>query len=290
MKRTQCILCGSNSLKKHKQYYASDKLRVCQKCGMCFSESIPSEEELKAYYKVYAYDNETYSPITKQRYLSLLEEFEAYRKINKILDIGCGSGAFLEVARSKGWEVYGTEYSEKALELLESKNITTQKGNINLDNYPSDSFDIITSFEVLEHMAYPTQETFAVNALLRHGGLHYITCPNFKSISKKLTKGKWSVINYPEHLNYFTPKTLHQFLLKQGFRKEKLFTSGLSLKRLKESKNRKAKQSLSSNLDEDFRRKIERRVFYRLIYKTANFLLRISGKGDTLKAYYIKED
>lgn len=290
MKRTKCILCESSKLKKHKHYYATDKLVVCNNCGMCFSENIPSEEELNAYYKVYSYENERYSPITKQRYLTLMEEFEAYRKTNKILDIGCGSGYFLEVARSKAWEVYGTEYSEKAMELLQKKNITAHKGNLDAINYKDISFDIITSFEVLEHLAFPSEETIHAHHLLREGGLHYITCPNFKAISKSLSKEKWPIINYPEHLNYFTPKTLHQFFKKQGFTKEKIFTSGISLMRLKQSKRNKTDVSSASNPDENFRCKVEKNIFYRIMYRTANFLLRISRKGDTIKAYYIKSN
>jgi hypothetical protein len=118
--------------------------------------------------------------------------------------------------------------------------------------------------------------------------LHYITCPNFKSISKSLSQNKWSIINYPEHLNYFTPKSIHRFLLKQGFRKKLLFTSGISLKRLQASKKHKTISKNHLNQDEVFRQKMQKKIIYRIVFKTANFLLRISNKGDKIKAYYVK--
>src|SRR5437764_554107 len=107
-----CLICNSNKLKRLKGYESAFLIQ-CQTCSFVFCEKIPSEKELTDHYKSYG-RNDYLSPITIKRYHELLDEFEKFRKTNKILDIGSGIGYFLEVAKSRGWEVFGTEYTDKA--------------------------------------------------------------------------------------------------------------------------------------------------------------------------------
>ncbi len=120
------------------------------------------------------------SPLTIESYNVLLDEFEKYRKTNKILDVGCGRGFFLTQAKKRGWEVYGTEYSPKAVELCASNGIDMKTGKLSTDLFNIKDFDIITSFEVLEHINNPNEELKHINNLLRKGGLFYCTTPKFQ--------------------------------------------------------------------------------------------------------------
>ncbi|MCH8330091.1 MAG: hypothetical protein IH946_01715, partial [Bacteroidetes bacterium] len=75
----------------------------CKDCGFVFMEKIPTLEELNAHYENYSYDSEGYlSPLTIKSYNLLLDEFEKYRKTNKLLDVGCGRGWFLQEAKITG--------------------------------------------------------------------------------------------------------------------------------------------------------------------------------------------
>ena len=120
----QCILCGSKDLQIFPDYEAHD-LVSCINCSLKFIRKIPSIQQLKNYYSNYVYEMlDSINPINRIRYNALLDEFEPYRKNNSILDIGCGAGQFLEVAAERGWEVTGTEFSDKALGICRGKGIT----------------------------------------------------------------------------------------------------------------------------------------------------------------------
>jgi len=110
---TECLICKSQKIKQLSDYYESKGLVKCEKCGFVYMEKIPTIEDLNSHYETYSYSSEQYlSPLTIESYNVLLDEFEKYRKTNKILDVGCGRGFFLTQAKKRGWEVYGTEYTK----------------------------------------------------------------------------------------------------------------------------------------------------------------------------------
>src|SRR5436305_4997576 len=114
---------------------------------MVFAARIPTDAELAAYYENYGHAWHD-SPITRRRYADVLDSLEPYRDRNRLLDMGCGAGYFLEEARSRGWEVHGTEYSRWALELTQRKRLNVVQAPIGLGIYDPDSFDVVTAFEV----------------------------------------------------------------------------------------------------------------------------------------------
>ncbi len=200
----------------------------CLACSFVFAQRIPTVAELEKHYEGYR-RNDYLSPLTIKRYEELLDKLEPYRKTNNLIDVGCGIGYFLEVAKKRGWNVYGTEYTDSAVEICESKGISMKKGELNPDNYPEGFFDIITSFEVIEHINNPCQELLKFNKILRVGGCVYITTPNFNSLLRYVLKQDYSVITYPDHLSYYTPKTLKKVFSDNGFHKKWIKTIGISI-------------------------------------------------------------
>ena len=282
-----CLICSSKHLEKLERY-AKTHMVSCQTCGFHFSQKIPSEKEIVDFYDGYGRDDYL-SPLTIKRYHELLDEFEKYRKHNKILDVGCGIGYFLEVAQERGWEVYGTEYTDKAVEICEKKGIQVEQGKLNPEDFDIESFDIITSFEVLEHINNPIEEINNFYSLLRKGGLVYLTTPNFNSLLRYRLKEAYNVITYPEHLSYYTPKTINKLFKSIGFRKEKIRTTGISLSRLKASKGIKTAPSISANsTDENIRQKLEKNNGLQHLKTLVNWGLTLFGVGDSLKAWFIK--
>lgn len=255
-------------------------------CGMVFMERIPTEEELDSHYSVYSYSREiTLSPLTIQSYNQLLDEFEAYRQNNRILDVGCGRGYFLEEARKRGWEVYGSEYSKRAIELLQSKGIQTHEGRIDQTAFGQLSFDIITSFEVIEHIYTPNEDLEQMHQKLRNGGLLYITTPNFNSLMRHLLKAKYNIIEYPEHLSYYTKKTLNRTVCKHGFSNIKFQSTGISISRFQQSVTG---QGQGADSDEKLRKILSSNPFMGLIKRILNSVLTLGNLGITLKGYYVK--
>ena len=290
-KHKNCLICNSNHLKQMDGYYAKHQLIKCKDCSFVFMENIPSLQELDNYYSAYSYASESYlSPITIKSYNSTLDEFEKFRKTNKILDVGCGNGWFLEEARKRGWEVYGTEYSETAIKICKEKGIEMIQGQLLSDTFSEDKFDVITSFEVLEHINNPIEDTSHIYSFLRKGGQFYVTTPNFNSLLRFHLKQDYNVITYPEHLSYYTKKTINKLFKNQGFKKVKLQTTGISITRFKASKKNNSEELISEvSADEKLRQKIDSKPYLEYVKKFVNYTLSLFGIGMTLKAYYIKK-
>lgn len=282
-----CLICSSDKL-KDLETYKSNFLCKCQSCGFVFSKRIPSEQELIEHYMGYG-RNDYLSPVTIKRYNELLDQFEKYRKTNRILDVGCGIGYFLEEAKKRGWEVFGTEYTDLAVNICREKGISMNQGVLNPDDYSPESFDIITSFEVIEHINNPLEELTSFYQLLRKGGGVYVTTPNFNSLLRYRLRNAYDIICYPEHLSYYTPKTLKNVFGKSGFITKKIEATGISLTRLRRGKGTSDQPIISETSDDEkLRVEIEQKKHLQLAKKFANNLLTFFGVGDSLKGLFIK--
>lgn len=253
-----------------------------------FSHRIPTLQELEDYYDGYG-RNDYLSPITIKRYNELLDLFEKERKNNKIIDVGCGIGYFLEEAIKRDWEAYGTEFTDEAMRINTEKGINMQKGVLDPKNYEDGEFDVITSFEVIEHINNPQEEIANFNQILRKGGLLYITTPNFNSLLRHYLKSEYNIITYPEHLSYYTPATLNRLLKAHGFKKVWIKTTGISFTRFKKSKKVSDEKLISeTSTDEKLRQSFETSKSMNLAKDIANASLTVLGSGDTIKALYRK--
>jgi len=142
-------------------------------------------------------------------------------------------GTFLDEAKQAGCDAYGTEYAQQALEIIRAKGITAIQAPLSLDTFEPGFFDVITAFEVFEHVPDPRAESAMLAGVLRPGGLLYCTTPNFDSASRRLLGGRWSVVEYPEHLCYFTASALRRWLSSSGFEAVSVTSTGFSLTRLR---------------------------------------------------------
>ena len=283
-----CLICRSTSLRPLKGY---DKAHLCQcsNCDFVFAQKIPTVLELEEHYKGYG-RNDYLSPITIKRYHELLDQMEPYRKTNRLLDVGCGIGYFLEVAKERGWEVYGTEYTDDAVTICTDKGINMHRGQLDPKHYDAGCFDVITSFEVIEHINNPLEELKHFNTLLRKGGSVYVTTPNFNSLLRYRLKSAYNVITYPEHLSYYTPRTLKGVFKQSGFSCKKIETTGISLTRLKTSQGKTSEAFISeTSTDEQLRNKIEEKRYLQLAKTMVNGTLTIFGVGDSLKGWFVKK-
>jgi SAM-dependent methyltransferase len=285
---TSCLICNSRKLQSLNTF-ESTFLVKCADCSFVFSQKIPTEQELLSFYDGYG-RNDYLSPVTIKRYHELLDKFEPYKKTGKILDVGCGIGYFLNEAKNRGWKVYGTEYTDHAIEICESKGIEMKQGKLNITDFNLEEFDVITSFEVLEHINNPMEEIGNFIQLLRTGGLVYLTTPNFNSVLRFKLKEKYDVITYPEHLSYYTPKTLRFAFNKNGFKTKKIETTGISLSKLQSAKQEIHVNPISKDsADEHLRSRFEKNVLLKKSKQLINFSLTTFGVGDSLKGWFEKK-
>lgn len=285
-----CFLCGSSKIVELKGYERHE-LAKCADCSFVFMRKIPTMKELSDYYSVYAYGSEKVMPEpTRISLEALIGGFDAYRNNNRILDVGCGEGWMLEIAKNYGWEVYGTEYSPRAVEICEAKGIKMYPGILDPEKMDVKEFDVILSSETIEHINNPKEDFGNITKLLRKGGLLYVTTPNFNSLLRLLLKSKYDIIKYPEHLSYYTRTTLNNLLSSCGLKKIKILTTGVSLTHYQTSVDT-TKQSLdkSTSVDEKLRKRIVKSPILQFVKNIVNKILTFFGLGMTLKAYYVKE-
>ena len=293
----QCVACGSahfGVLRGYEEQY----LVKCRSCAMVFAERIPTEEELSSFYSTYSYSSDPWvSPITLKRYHTLLDEFERYRLTGRILDTGCGAGHFLAVARERGWEVFGNEFSPAAVGICETKGISMVHGALGSPSKAPEGFsaleggfDVVTSFEVLEHVNTPIDDLKVLHRYLRDGGLLYVTTPNFNAFARRWLGVQYNVLNYPEHLSYFTSRTLDAAAKRAGFSRLRSWSEGVSLSRIAGSRTPSAEIRIGSKEapDERLRQRTETQWFWKLVKRLANSAFRLTGTGSGLKAYYRK--
>jgi len=288
-----CPVCNADVFDDLKGF-ESKNLCKCKVCSFVFDKRKPTDEELHEHYKVYAYSAlKPISPETIKSYYRLLDEFEQYRDTGNILDIGCGQGDFLVEAKKRGWNVFGVEYSEAAVELCKSRDIEMRQGIISKDVFADICFDVITSFEVIEHINTPKEMMEAVSEKLNKDGLFYCTTPNFNALLRYLEKDSFKMIVYPEHISFYTKKSLRFLGNVHQFKALKVLTTGIDIGRLKAVLKPKQKDITMSTQEmrvsnENIRDLVGSNRFMGLIKGIINFFLTLFGKGDTLKIYWVK--
>lgn len=270
--------------------YENHGLVKSKSSKLVFMHRIPSAEELSEYYNQYS-RNVPESTITTKRYNELLDQFEAYREHNNILDVGCGDGHFLVEAQKRGWQVYGTEFTKESADIARKKGIHMRQGSLNAKNFKNIQFDVITSFEVIEHINNPLEEMKEVSSLLKKGGLFYVTTPNFNALERRFLGERYPIIAYPEHLIYFTPKTISRLMSKVGLSKKNILTTGLKLSSFKKEESRNSEKRIGGVKvsDENLRQNIEKSNLLLFTKNVINKLLTLFQLGNAMKCYFIKK-
>lgn len=282
-----CLVCQGSSLNPLSGF-EKHHLSKCASCGFVFCKPIPTQEELNAVYEGYS-RNDYLSALTIQAYEKVLDSFEPFRKTNRLIDVGCGIGYFLEVAKRRGWEIYGTEFTEEAVKICEAKGANMQLGVLNPANYEAGSFDVVCSFEVIEHINNPISELRSFHKLLRTGGLVYCTTPNFNAVERHLLGSDWNILGYPEHLSYYTPSTLKRVFTEAGFKTKEVLATGISLTRLKKSKGTSKQATISATSDDELlRNRMASNALLGMTKDILNWKLTLFGVGNSLKGWFVK--
>jgi len=137
---------------------------------------------------------------------------------SRILDIGCGAGAFLNrVKIEKGCKVHGIDISEAAVKSAkDSFGLNIFKGTITEAPFEDGSFDVITAWWYLEHIPDPNTTAARISSLLRPNGHCIIGVPNFNSFNAKFFKDRWYHLDCPRHLCIWTPSAMKRLLEQHG--------------------------------------------------------------------------
>ncbi|MEO0311634.1 MAG: hypothetical protein RIQ89_1291 [Bacteroidota bacterium] len=296
-KHQHCNICHGTKFTNINKYQHAHLVQCCN-CSFVFAQLIPDAATLSKHYAFYPL-SETPPPLTIKRFEEILQSFRPFNKTNNLIDIGCGDGHFLAIAQQKGWNIFGTEMEKNALRVSNRLGATMCVGDVDFSLAPKNSFDVVTCFEYIEHVSDPLAEAKKMFDLLRPGGICYITTPNFSSLSGWLSGKNWNIVEFPEHLSYFTPRTIKLLYKKAGLLPHQVTTSGISISRIKESNSNAPRKEHTATIeplkyhelrqeDEVLRNKIENNLALNLLKRTINGSLNLFSIGDSLKAYFIK--
>ncbi|HEX2914875.1 MAG TPA: class I SAM-dependent methyltransferase [Chloroflexia bacterium] len=144
---------------------------------------------------------------------------------DRLLDMGCGTGTYLATLRSYWQELYGVEVDEEAAQqakYLEGLKIHT--GDLLSAKFPSNFFDVVVMWHVLEHIANQAEVLLEINRILKPDGYLIIMVPNIASFEFKLFGINWKGLDLPRHLYHFSPTSLKGVLSQTGFKTSRITT------------------------------------------------------------------
>ncbi len=229
---TTCPICDRNDLKKvfdAIDHFSSQKVfpvYECLHCGFRFTNNFPSEETIGRYYD--SPDYISHSDSDKGMVNRLYHHFRKQmlrKKVNliathitgsptRLLDIGCGTGYFLQAAKEQGWSVAGIEKDEKTRKSATIRSGVTVKDENTLWKMESASFDAVTLWHVLEHMEKLNETINKIKEIIAPEGIAVIALPNCRSYDAGFYKERWAAYDIPRHLWHFSPATVEKLLAK----------------------------------------------------------------------------
>jgi SAM-dependent methyltransferase len=244
-----CDLCASA---EHREIKVVEDLSLgtpgrhrlvrCQGCGLHFINPRPAPEAIAQFYpdSYEFFSDAKPAPLKKwqrlagakdaprvgwlRRFLLGRQQTLAFHFVppfhgdGKLLDLGCGSGAFLDTMKQLGWETHGVEVSPKAAQVAVSKGHQVVVGLADEPlGYADDSFDLVYMSHTLEHTFSPTKALANIRRVLKPGGRLVLAVPNYGGIQAAMFGQFWSALDAPRHLFHFDSSTLRRYLEAAGF-------------------------------------------------------------------------
>jgi SAM-dependent methyltransferase len=236
---TDCPICGAADARA--LFVARDRLLDrpgefpivrCVGCSLVYVRPRPAPAALVTYYPdaYYPLDEEA-SPEARTVAEGLLARVTRWARQHcksepRILDIGCGTGLFLHLAKQAGMRVRGIEPGESAVAYARATyGLDVQCGALEDADLSDAAFDVVTMWNVLEHLPDPVAALRQVARVLTPGGLVLVGVPNIQSVEARVFGRRWYSLDAPRHLYHFAPETLTAAFAIAGLTPERIVHS-----------------------------------------------------------------
>jgi 2-polyprenyl-3-methyl-5-hydroxy-6-metoxy-1,4-benzoquinol methylase len=192
----------------------------CLKCGLVYANPRYDSGEMLSRYQ--AVEDPLYVEerdgrvLTFERHLHPLEEIAPPQDGRRLLDVGCHVGVFVELAAQHGWDAWGVEPSRWAATLAQQVGLQVVEGTMATAGLDGESFDVITMWDVIEHVEHPSAEMRQALQLLKPGGVLAVHTMDLGSPFARLMGRRWPWL-MEMHVYYFTRRTLAALLEQVGF-------------------------------------------------------------------------
>ncbi|MCL4458355.1 MAG: class I SAM-dependent methyltransferase [Chloroflexi bacterium] len=236
MENVNCNLCGS----AEREPFCSGRDRLyrlegdfelvrCPHCHLIYLNPRPCRDEIERYYPPDSY-KEYLSDSDRQNWFLRLNRCYGMKKRcravlkmkreGRLLDVGCATGDFLAAMRRHGgWEVCGVELNaEAAAYARQHFGLPVFAGQLEEAGFPAAHFDVVTLWNVLEHLPDPTGSLKEIERVLKEDGLLLLTIPNLDSVDSRLFGPYWALLEIPRHLYLFPSDALERMLTEAGFK------------------------------------------------------------------------
>jgi SAM-dependent methyltransferase len=275
----ECRLCGRTAVPMGERPGL-----VLVRCPGCRLVSAWPRAEVAAEDRYRHYHHAPAPAPPSARYHEWLARAEDQLGRGRLLEVGAGAGAFASTAKARGWRVDATEISETGVRALAGAGIEVFRGELAGAGYPDGQFDLAVALEVIEHLPRPGRELAEIRRILRPGGLCLVTTPNFNGLSRRLLGTRWRVIA-PEHLVYFTPRTLRHALAAAGLSAHTIGSRGVDVTTWRSALEPGRVASFDPARSAEVRDRVNASSPLRAAKEALNVVLSALGAGDTLVAW-----
>lgn len=230
-----CPVCDSNqtkpflSCKDNTVSKAIFSIVECTSCSFKYTNPRPEEKDLGKYYiseEYVSHSNTSKGFINfvyqKVRNYTLKGKLNLINRLHSnkgnLLDVGCGTGEFLNVCAKNNWNTTGIEPSDSARNFAKEQyglNVVTEDS---FAIFKEQQFDVITMWHVLEHVPHLNDRIQELKKALANDGVLLIAVPNCSSHDADYYKENWAAYDLPRHLYHFTPNTIEKLFTKHGFK------------------------------------------------------------------------
>ncbi len=198
----------------------------CPDCGLCFTSPRPDAQSIARFYpngywsqRAPGPDLLRHGPRPIKRWCRPWRERRLLSRPGRLLDFGCGEGAFLDRMRRNGWEVTGLDAMATPVQRVRTcLGLPVLVGSLPHPQLRPASFDLITMWHSLEHVHNPRAVLEGAYHLLVPGGKLLVAVPNIDSLAFQWFGASWFGLDLPRHLTHFNPTTLRWMLERTGFR------------------------------------------------------------------------
>jgi len=156
-----------------------------------------------------------------------LDDLKRFVTSGNLLEIGCSTGELLAAARSS-FTVKGIEADRKTSKIARDRGLDCINSTLIDAHFPSDHFDVVALYHVIEHFHSPSAEVREMCRILKPGGWLVVETPNIATIWYRILSGRWRQF-IPDHIFFFTPQTLTRLCEENGFKARDLRSAGKAM-------------------------------------------------------------